>query len=167
MRSVLVITMASVLASIASGACSAPPTTNTVSPGGPDRASFGPVAKVLVQRCGSVDCHGSYYRNMRLFGFGSERLDPSNVPDSPTDITQAEIDADYDAVVGLEPEIMRQVVAEHGQRPERLTFVRKGRGQENHKGGQRIVPGDPADVCVLSWLASAVDNDACAGALTK
>ena len=150
-----------------SGCSAAPDASATVSPGGPDRATFAPVAKVLVQRCGSVDCHGSYYRNMRLFGFGSERLDPTNLPDSPSDITAPEVDADYDAVVGVEPEIMRQVVAEKGQNPSRLTFVRKARGEEHHKGGQRIVPGDSADVCVLSWLASAVNGDACASALKQ
>jgi hypothetical protein len=95
---------------------------------------------------------------------GSERLDPRSLPDSPSDVTQAEIDADYDAVVAVEPEVLRQVVAEKGARPERLTLVRKGRGAEEHKGGRRVVPGDPADRCVLSWLASAVDADACAAA---
>lgn len=149
-------------------ACSpAPDTGATVSPGGPDRTTFAPVARVLVQRCGSVDCHGSWYRNMRLFGYGSERLDPTNLPDSPPDITPAEVDADYDAVVGLEPTIMYRVVAEGGKDAGRLTFVRKGRGQEEHKGGQRIAPGDAADACVLSWLANAVDADACTSALTK
>jgi hypothetical protein len=60
---------------------------------------------------------------------------------------------------------MRQVVAEKGQDPSRLTVVRKARGEEHHKGGERIVPGDAADVCLLSWLGSAVDSDACASAL--
>ncbi len=141
--------------------CSAPDANATVSPAGPDRASFGPVAKILVRRCGSIDCHGSPYRNMRLYGYASSRLDPTSLPDSPPDTTAAEIDADYDAVVALEPELMRQVVADKGRDAERLTFVRKGRGQEAHKGGQRIVPGDPADRCILSWLGNAVDADAC------
>lgn len=145
-------------------ACSAPDPGATVSPAGPDRASFGPVARVLVRRCGSLDCHGSRYRNLRLYGFGASRLEPTNLPDSPADTTVAEIDADYDAVVALEPELMRQVVANGGRDASRLTFVRKARGEEAHKGGPRILPGDLADVCVLSWLGGAVDADACASA---
>jgi hypothetical protein len=121
---------------------------------------------MLVNRCGSIDCHGSRYRNMRLYGYGSARLDPRNLPDSPLDITDPEIDADYDAVVAVEPEITRQVVADRGQRPERLTFVRKGRGEEEHEGGRRIVRGDAADTCLLSWLAGAVDGEACTTAIT-
>lgn len=142
-------------------ACSSPNPASTVSPGGPDRASFGPVARVLVKRCGSLDCHGSRYINMRLYGFASGRL--AELPDTPAETTQQEIDADYDAVVGLEPEVMRKVVAEQGQNPSRLTLVRKGRNEEHHKGGQRIVAGDNADRCLLSWLAGAVDQDACSG----
>src|SRR5262249_42889760 len=138
----------------------------TVSPGAPDRASFGPVARVFVKRCGSLDCHGARYRNMRLYGYASGRLDPASLPDSPADTTQQEIDADYDAVVGVEPELTRRVVADKGQNPSRLTVVRKARGEENHKGNQQIVPGDAADLCVLSWLAGAVDQDACKNAIT-
>jgi hypothetical protein len=148
-------------------ACSSPDPSATVSPAGPDRASFGPVARVLVRRCGSLDCHGSRCRNMRLYGYGSARLDPTSLPDSPADTTPAEIDADYDAVVALEPELMRQVVANKGHNASRLTFVRKGRGEEAHKGNQRIVPGDPADVCLLSWLAGDVAADACAAATRR
>jgi hypothetical protein len=103
---------------------------------------------------------------MRLYGYQSERLDAkTSLPDSPTQSTPAEIDADYDAVVSLEPDVTRQVVADHGASPERLTFVRKGRGQENHKGGSRIAVGDPADLCVTSWLAGAVDAASCTAAL--
>lgn len=149
-------------------ACTVPTTTTRESPGGPDRASFGPVARVLVNRCGTLDCHGSLYRNMRLYGFGSARLDPKALPDSPGDTTPAEIDADYDAVVALEPARFREVVGSGGQGADSLTLVRKARGAESHKGGQRIVPGDSADQCLLSWLASAVDaKGACASAVAS
>ena len=128
--------------------------------------AFRPVAHVLVDRCGSLDCHGSKYRNMRLFGFGSSRLDPGHRPDAP-ETTLDEVELDYEAVVALEPDLLRQVVAESGERPERLTFVRKGRGAEAHKGGQRIVPGDPADGCIRSWLAGAVDDETCKSAVAR
>lgn len=123
-------------------------------------AEFRPVAIALVERCGSIDCHGSKYRNFRLYGFGSARIDPSHFPDAP-ETTQEEADLDYEAVASLEPDLFRQVIAEGGARPERLTFYRKGALLEAHKGGQRLVPGDPADLCVRSWLASKVDAAAC------
>jgi hypothetical protein len=134
-----------------------------VVPSGPE---FRPVAQVLVDRCGSSDCHGSKYRNMRLFGLGSVRIDVTHRPDAP-ETTDEESDRNYDAVVALEPDLLRQVVAEGGARPERLTFIRKARGAEAHKGGQRIVPGDAADGCVRSWLAGAVDAEGCRAAVPR
>lgn len=150
------------LVAIALPACSGPPDASArVSAGGPDRATFKPVAGVLVARCGSLDCHGSKYRNLRLYGFGGERLDPVDRPDTPSQATPAEIDADYDAVVSLEPELTAQVVAAHGDGADRLTFIRKMRGAEAHKGGQRIVPGSDDDRCVLTWLSGAPDATLC------
>ena len=128
--------------------------------------AFRPVAQVLVDRCGSLDCHGSKYRNMRLSGFGGARIDVDARPDAP-ETTSAEVDADYQAVVALEPDIFREVIAEGGRDPERLTFFRKGQQKEAHKGGQRIVPGDQADVCVRSWLSSSVDAAACKAAVPR
>lgn len=131
--------------------------------GGPE---FRPVAQVVVDRCASLDCHGSKYRNMRLYGFGSARLDPTHRPDAP-DTTQAEVDANYQAIVALEPDLFRRVVAEGGAAPERLTFFRKGQLLEAHKGAQRIVPGDAADRCVRSWLASRIDAEVCKSAVPR
>jgi hypothetical protein len=39
----------------------------------PSEPAFRPVAEVLLDRCGTLDCHGSKYRNMRLFGLGGSR----------------------------------------------------------------------------------------------
>jgi hypothetical protein len=132
----------------------------------PKGAAFRPVALVVGDRCGSLDCHGSRYRNMRIVGFGGSRLDPADRPDAP-DTTDDEVAQDYDAIVSLEPDVLRAVVADHGQSPERLTFVRKGRGAEAHKGGQRIFPGDDADRCILSWLTGAVDATTCKKAVPR
>lgn len=156
-------------------ACSAPDAGARVDAGGPDRAQFATVLPVLGRRCGSLECHGSPYRNMRLYGFGGPRL-PGNAggdagfvanpdPKGPEAPLDTEVAASYEAVVGLEPEIMRQVVAAKGAGSDRLTFVRKGRGGEEHKGLQRYCRGDSADVCIQSWLAGAVDADACSRAL--
>jgi hypothetical protein len=151
--------LALVLAPATLGACddNGARTDATVLPKGAD---FRPVALVFGDRCGSLDCHGSKYRNMHIVGFGGARLDPGATPDAP-DTTDAEVAYDYDAVVSVEPDITRAVAADHGADPERLTFYRKGRGDEAHKGGQRIFPGDAADKCILSWLAGAVDAKSC------
>ena len=56
---------------------------------------------------------------------------------------------------------MSTVVSGQGEHPELLTFVRKARGLEAHKGGVLITPGDPQDVCITSWLAGATNPTAC------
>ena len=116
-------------------------------------------------RAGSLDCHGETHRNLRLYGYGGLRLDPATLPEF--DITDAEIDADYDAVIALEPEKMADLVRENGNAPERLTLVRKARGAEDHKGGNPIIAGDDADRCLVTWLASATDVAACQRTLTQ
>ena len=125
--------------------------------------TFGPVSEVLVVRCGSLDCHGSKYRNYRLVGAGAGRLDPTATPDGAK-TTDAEIAYNYGSTLGVEPETMREVAAAKGAGAEKLTLVRKARGEEAHKGDRRIVPGDPADRCLLSWLSGATDTTACAAA---
>jgi hypothetical protein len=146
-------------------ACAAPPdATARVAVVAPDAVSFPPVSAFLVHRCGSLDCHGAVGRNLRLVGHEGLRLDPGDLPGgSPT--TAAEIGANYDSVVGLEPEVMKAVVEEQGARPERLTLVRKSRGTEHHKGGALVTAGDAQDRCLTSWLAGAVDQSACTAAL--
>jgi hypothetical protein len=130
----------------------------------PSRTEFTPVAPFLVHRCGSLDCHGQATRNLRLYGRDGLRLSPSDVPgQSPT--TKTEIDDDYRSVVGLEPEVMSQVVQDHGANPERLTLIRKARGTETHKGGALVTEGDSQDVCMTSWLAGKTDQKACTAAM--
>ncbi len=134
-----------------------------VAVGGDD---FRPVAQVLVDRCGALDCHGSKYRNMRLYGFGSARLDPNHHPDAP-DTTDQEVQTDYESVLALEPDLVLTVLAERGENPERLTFIRKATNQEAHKGGRRITKGDDADLCLRSWLAGTVDRSRCRDAVPR
>jgi hypothetical protein len=134
-----------------------------VLPRGPE---FRPVAQVFVDSCASLDCHGSKYRNMHLYGYGSTRIDPKHQPDAP-DTTDDEVNRDYDSVVSVEPEITRAVAMDRGFHPERLTFIRKGRGAEAHKGGIRLVPGQPADDCILSWLSGTVNAAVCRSAVPR
>ena len=142
-------------------ACSSPDTAARVDPTGPSADDFKVVAPMLVRRCGSIDCHGSSYRNFRLYGYGGQRLAATDRPDSPQRITDDEVRFDYAAVVGLEPEIMRDVVQANGAGFNRLSIVRKGRNDEDHKGGQRIKPGDEADTCLLTWLSHTTNVGAC------
>lgn len=144
--------------------CSSPDASATIDPtagdAGPSRDQFDFVAPVLSRRCGSIDCHGSIYRNMRVYGYGGLRTgSEATDPMTPMRDTAAEVQATYESVVGLEPEIMRTVVQQGGAGVERLTFLRKGRGTEDHKGNKRL--NADSDLCVTSWLANHVDEDAC------
>jgi len=148
-------------------ACSSPDPDARVDPGvGASGVDFYPVSLVIVDKCGSIDCHGSKYRNMRLYGYGSSRFNPAHRPAFP-ETTQAEADQNYESVAAVEPNLFRQVIAEGGINPQRLTFIRKGRGTEDHKGGTTILPGDDADLCIQSWLQSKVDTARCQAAVPR
>ena len=145
-------------------ACTLPSSTTTNAESVPDRASFPPVADLLERRCGTLDCHGSAYRNMRVYGSLGLRLAPSDRPLSKGQTTTAEYDAVFDSIVALEPELTSTVVQSGGASPERLTFVRKARGSEAHKGGSLMQAGDPEDTCITSWLAGHTDSATCVSA---
>ena len=147
-------------------ACNTPPTdARFVLTAPPDRASFPQVAQVFVHTCGTLDCHGTVARNLKIYGNTGLRFAPTDVPSALTQTSSDEVDADYASLVGLEPEIMNEVVASGGAQPDRLTFIRKARGTEHHKPGPIITEGDSRDVCFTSWLAGATDANACAAAL--
>jgi hypothetical protein len=127
---------------------------------------FGPVGDYLDHRCGTLDCHGSTTRNLQIWGCEGMRLASTDIPQCSRALggkatTPAEYEATYRSLVGLEPTVMSEVVSGHGQDPELLTFVRKARGLEAHKGGVLITPGDPQDVCITSWLAGSTNMTAC------
>lgn len=160
-----------VMGAAATSACSSydpndriDPTVGTVVSDAGLASDFKPVAKMLVERCGSIDCHGSKYRNFRLYGYLTERLFSYDTPQSPNSIRDEEVVEDYNSMVALEPTIYLQVVREGGQAPDRLTLMRKARNHENHKGNKPIVEGDPADVCLQSWLQGHVAEEACKAA---
>ena len=48
--------------------------------------------------------------------------------------------------------------------PMKRSNPRKGRNEEDHKGGQRMTPGDPADTCLVTWLSRVTNATACARA---
>ncbi len=132
----------------------------------PDRASFAPVAQMMVRTCGTLDCHGTVARNLRIYGDVGLRYSLSDTPTVLVPTTNDEVDQDYASLVGLEPEIMSAVVAAGGASPERLTVLRKARGTEHHKPGAILQPGDDRDVCFTTWLAGKADAAACTRALS-
>ena len=128
----------------------------------PDLATFRPVHKALQVSCGTLDCHGQVGRNLRLFGGRGLRLDrKDNSADGVT--TDAEYEASYWSLVGLEPETLSQVISAKGERLSQLSLIRKARGIEKHKGGVCMKNKDPLDVCLVSWLlgGSAMDQKSC------
>lgn len=144
-------------------ACSGPP------PGesyvvAPTFKNFNKVNDALGASCGTLDCHGQQGRNMRVWSKYGMRLQVSTqnppIPGSGQ-TTAAEVLATYRSVVGLEPEIMSQVVEDGGRDPQRLTMIRKARGTESHKGHKVMSVGDPLDVCITSWLAGNVNVADC------
>jgi hypothetical protein len=147
-------------------ACSTAPSDARFVATPPDLASFPPVALMLIQACGTLDCHGTVARNFKLYGNIGLRFSPTDVPTALTPTSPDEVAQDYTSAVGLEPEAMSAVVASGGADPERLTLVRKARGIEAHKGGAIIVAGDVRDDCLTTWLAGHTDVSPCTSALT-
>ncbi len=146
-------------------ACSSPDEGARVSAGTlPDERDpkFVYFSSALVYSCGTLDCHGNQYRNLRLYGYGGLRKsDVRSDFGNPTLPSPEELAANYQALMGLEPSVMAEVVRDQGRNPERLTLVRKARATENHKGGPVVVAGDDMDRCLTSWLTSQIDEAAC------
>jgi len=115
-------------------------------------AAMAGVSAFMERRCGTLDCHGAASIPMRLHGQLGRRLpDEGNISGgAPT--TAGELDANYSAVCGVEPEKTAEQVDTFGQSAEELLIVRKARGIEGHKGGTIVKEGDPGDQCIVGWL---------------
>jgi hypothetical protein len=96
-----------------------------------------------------------------LYGFGGLRLDPDDRPDTDG-VRPDEVDANYEATLSLEPELMARVADGDNDAIGELTIVRKSRGSEAHEGGAPLTPDGPGERCLVSWLAGRVDEEACA-----
>jgi hypothetical protein len=129
-------------------------------------------ADFLDHRCGSLDCHGNPQRNFQIWGCNGQRLlaSPPIYPgcraSGGTNTTLAEYDSSFRSLVGLEPAVMSDVVqAGSNGNPDLLTFVRKARGEESHKGGVLVTPGDDQDLCMTAWITGPSNTEACARAI--
>jgi hypothetical protein len=153
------------------GSCaSAPDTGRTTTIATPDYNQFkgtGQMAGVdqfLEKRCATLDCHGQVGRPLRLYSRTGLRFPDPDVQISPggPGTTEEEYQANFQSVVGLEPEQMSRVVVDPTNNPpQTLLLVKKPRAMERHKGGQVIIAGDTGDLCLTSWLAGATNFAAC------
>jgi hypothetical protein len=146
-------------------ACSVPDGSAVVTPTLPTTSGFPYVAEVMEHRCGTLDCHGTVARNLRVYGDEGLRFAASDRPCVPAATTDTEVGQDYDSVVGLEPEEMSAVVAGHGANPDQLSMIAKPLGIESHMGGTVFSVGDDTYTCLTSWLSSATDTAACLRAM--
>ena len=131
----------------------------------PDGGTTTGVSALLERRCGTLDCHGQIGRPMRIYGeFGLRFVDDAgNVPGGgPT--TPTEYEANYQAVVGLQPALMTEVVQRNAS-PESLLLLRKPLQLERHEGGQVFTTGDVSYDCLTTWLAGNTSFSDCAQAL--
>jgi hypothetical protein len=149
--------------------CSAPAGSTYTPSSLPETTTFPYVAEFMVHRCGTLDCHGSVYRNLRVYGDEGLRYSTSDsasdIPCVPAGTTDAEVGQDYLSIVGLEPETMNAVVSDHGADPQRLTLIAKPLGIEEHKGGTLFHVGDDEYTCMTSWLAGKTNTAACLNAM--
>jgi hypothetical protein len=159
---------------IASGCSSVDPTAVVTVTGpsfGAQGSAFRPISSVLERRCGTLDCHGSTYRPLKIYGQIAlrrpEAKDSTNVKSfkdyysggsEPT--TEAELFDNYTSLIGLEPEILANVV-DGKALPDSLTLVRKPRLREKHKGGLIWNQSDPGDLCLINWLTGIDDTAPC------
>ncbi len=156
--------LSAIAALLAGLACSGRYEGGLTSGSGPSPADFSAVAETLDGHCGSLTCHGAAFRNLRLYGKNGRRLDPGDVPGGRA-TTDAEVEADYRSVIGLEPELARAVAESGGAQPERLTLVRKARGTEAHVGGAVFPKGSNGDLCIVSFVSDKTDVPSCNNSL--
>jgi hypothetical protein len=136
-----------------------------------ERESFGLVSSVLEERCGTLDCHGSFHRPLRIFGQNGLRRPLLPDDESTIDVaeyfpggkqvtTDAELADNVRSICGLEPELMTQVVTGSAS-PEDLLLVKKARLREKHKGGRVWDKGSDGDHCITSWLVGSAESGKC------
>jgi hypothetical protein len=116
------------------------------------------VQGMLANKCGTLDCHGSIGRSLRIFSQNGLRLvdDAGDVPGGGA-TTPAEVFANYTAAISVQPELTSKVF--YGlEDPHVLLLLRKPLGLERHKGGVVLVSGDPGDLCLSTWLQDGLVN---------
>jgi hypothetical protein len=125
------------------------------------------VSTVLERRCGTLDCHGQVGRPLRIYGqYGLRFVDDAGSVPGVQPTTATEYEANYQSVIGLQPELMTEVVQGNAP-PEDLMLLRKPLQLERHKGGAVFVDGDDGETCILSWLSGKTNFTACTAAVAQ
>jgi hypothetical protein len=129
------------------------------------------VGDMMIQRCGSLDCHGQVGRPLRLYGYGALRLPSDAGAATPLagNTTSDEYQADFDAVVALQPEDLIRVVT-GSQDANTLLLLLKPTNNLVHKGGPVLSgsPRDPGFNCLADWVTyqyNAVPDQNCVNAI--
>ena len=159
---------------VCAAGCASAPSDDRIGVSAPvgSEAAFGPVSDFLNHRCGTLDCHGQRQRNWVSWGCQGLRILDTDVSicsraKGGRATTPEEHQATYRSLVGLEPVVMSEVVEQGGRQPELLTFIRKARGLEAHRGGKLIDPGDDQDECLTTWLEGRTNLTACSDAFAE
>lgn len=152
--------LASTVASWGALSCSmAPSATSTVTLVEPSYDEFvgggsngSGVHVFLENQCGTLDCHGQVGRPLRLYSVdGLREPNDAGLVSGAGAETSGEIYANFLSVISLQPEETNRVVLGLDP-PTEMLLVQKPMGLVSHKGGIRIVPGDPMYLCLTSWL---------------
>ena len=134
------------------------------------------VSDFMSNRCGALDCHGNPARALRIYGQNGLRLKippaDSGLPRDTGLTTAEERHANYNSVVGLEPEDMSEAVASGGSYLDFQLFKKPldiGGGGVRHKGGPvlRNSANDPGWMCMWTWVQGNADAKACTDAVIK
>ncbi len=153
-------------------ACASTPSTGSLPVAELDLPTYAnDVQPVVERRCGSVDCHGTLPRGLRVYGKNSLRLanDAGDVVGTGA-TTPEEARTTYQSILGLEPEKTDVFAAKSPRTADDaydLLFLSKPLSLERHRPGASLKKGEPAERCMTSWLLGAVDAAACTAALEK
>lgn len=162
-----IIGVAALAGIVGSASCVAVPDENrfTAVVYAPDYAIYkANVDEYLSRRCGTLDCHGQEGRAYRIYGRTGLRLyiQDAGLISGEQATTDQERQANYAAIIGIEPEMMNRVMADNGNDPERLLFLRKPMRLERHKGGSviaggdQLAGGDKGYQCLTAWLRAPI-----------
>lgn len=125
-------------------------------PPGADPTAFRTVEPVFERRCGSLDCHGTLARGLRIYSTNGLRVpnEAGILPGSGA-TTADEFNANYASLIGLEPEKMNTFLATSPRTADdayKLVILSKPLELERHKGGPALTKGGPAEQCITTWL---------------
>jgi hypothetical protein len=165
--------MTALTAVVGGSACSSVDSTAVSPLALPDRDQFinQGVSAFMEKRCGALDCHGQIGRPLRIYSVNGLRK--SVGPKGTRDVrgtTPDELNDNYFAVVGLEPEEISQARITEGAFTDFLLLKKplsiEG-GGVRHKGGPVLRSTDPGFECLISWIAGAVDSAKCADGIIQ